>query len=155
MINKKTLPIFIVVLLVVAGASFYGGMLYGKSTTGPGGNFPNLTAEQRAAMGNGQFGANRAAGNGTGLASGDVLAKDDKSITLKLRDGGSKTILLSSSTETQKMATVSADEVTVGTAISVVGTTNSDGSISAKTIQIRPVGLTPPNATSTPLDNPK
>ncbi len=94
---NKTIIIFIIVLIVVGGGAFYGGMLYGKSQGGSraSAGFQNLTPAQRQ-----QFGANgnrqgRVGANGNNFTAGQVIAKDDKSVTVKLQDGGSKIIFLS------------------------------------------------------------
>ena len=138
---KKILPIIIVVFIIAGGGGFYGGMLYGQSknkSVGPGDfqNFRNLTPEQRQQMGvNGRFNNGQNAGNFT---SGEIISKDDKSITLKLPDGGSKIILFSDSTEISKFATGTSVDLVVGDNISVNGTGNQDGSITAQSIQLRP-----------------
>jgi hypothetical protein len=81
---------------------------------------------------------------GANFISGDVLAKDAQSITVKMRDGSSRIILYASSTEVSKFAAGTIDDVAVGKTIMVNGKTNTDGSITAQTIQIRPPMPTPP-----------
>ena len=73
-----------------------------------------------------------------GCIAGEVLSKDDKSVTLKLRDSGSKIIFFSDSTQITKSAGGSAKDLTVGQEISATGEANSDGSVNAQTIQIHP-----------------
>ena len=46
--------------------------------------------------------------------AGSVIAKDDKSLTIKLPDGGSKIIFYSVSTEIMKTATGTLEELKVG-----------------------------------------
>jgi hypothetical protein len=147
---KKLLPIFIVIVLVVAAGAFFAGMKYGQNKNSAGRNFANMTSEQRQQMiqqgGGGNFRAgNGNRGSGASFASGDILSKDDKSITLKLRDGGSKVVFYSDSTEIGKFASGSFNDLTTGEAITVTGTTNSDGSITAQSIQIRPEMPIPQN----------
>ena len=144
---KKMLPM-IVVALILVGGSFFAGMQYQKSMESSNadqpGNFPNLTPEQRQARLQ-QFGQNGETGfrggNGAvngGFTAGDILTIDDKGVTIKLRDGGSKLIFLSDKTQVMKTTDGSAQDLAVGQQISVQGTANSDGSISAQTVQIRP-----------------
>jgi len=123
---KKLIPIFIVILLVVAGGAFYGGMKYDQSKTAS-----NL-ATMRSRNG---MTSNRAGG---GFVTGEIISKDDKSVTVKLRDGGSKIVFLSSSTEVTKSVSGTLVDLEVGKNISVNGTANSDGSITAQSIQLRP-----------------
>ena len=142
--NKKI--IFVVVGIIILAGVFYGGMVYGKSQSltqhanGFGLNMQNRT---------GQFGMS-ARGNrmGGGFVGGEIISKDDKSITVKIMSNdpngtntttGSKIIFFDTSTTVSKTATGSLTDLAVGTQVSVQGTTNSDGSVTAKTIQIRPM----------------
>lgn len=152
-IMKKLLPIFIVAILVAGGGAFYGGMKYAESTRQNfarqnlgGQNLQNLSPEERqqrlqelsANAGTG-FRGGRARGQaGGGFTFGEIISKDDKSITIKFRDGGSKIVFLSDSTEITKSASGSINDLEVGKNISVNGTANSDGSITAQSIQSRP-----------------
>lgn len=137
---------WIVALVIVIGVAFYGGNLYGK----------NLSASSRkSGIGQGQFGngAGRQGGarqggmmGGGGLINGSVFSKDDKSITLTLPDGGSKIIFYSSTTTVGKMTQGAVADLATGEQVSVVGKTNDDGTVTAQSIQIRP--LMPADATS-------
>ncbi len=51
---------------------------------------------------------------GASFACGDVIAKDDKSITIKMRDGSSKTIFYSDTSEISKSIKGTADDLTRG-----------------------------------------
>lgn len=73
----------------------------------------------------------------SGFVNGEIIAKDDKSITLKLRDGGSKIVFFSDSTEITKTAKGLVDDLRTGQQIVVNGNQNPDGSVTAETIQLR------------------
>lgn len=145
---KKTLLMIAVVAVVIGGGAFYGGMKYAQGRN-PRGNFANLTPEQRQ-----QFAANVGAGfrggadqgrsgmNG-GFTVGEIISKDDKSITLKMPDGGSKIIFYSDTTEVSKFTEGSTGDLVVGKNVSVNGTANQDGSVTAQTIQLRSTVNTP------------
>jgi len=129
--NKTSkIIVAIIVLLVIAGGSFYGGMIYGKSQnirSFPNGNFQGMRG-------------NRTNSNGTNFISGNIIFKDSSSITLQLpNNNGSKIIFYSSTTQINKFASGTADDLTTGTTVSIIGTTNSDGSLTAQSIQIRPL----------------
>ena len=130
--NNFLIIIVIIVLLVVGGGSFYGGMLYGKSQSA------------RSAFTAGNFqGArtSRTGATGANLISGDIISADSGSITLKLpNNAGSKIIFYSESTQISKFTSGAANDLTAGATISVTGITNSDGSVTAQSIQIRPDG---------------
>lgn len=147
--KNKLIVIFIIAIIIIGGGSFYGGMKYGQSkSNGAPANFRNMTAAQRQQL----FGSSQAwvAGgraNSGGFVNGQIIAKDDKSITVKTPDGGSKIIFLAGSTQISKSVSGAVADLNNGQEVMVNGTTNSDGSITANNIQIRP----PLTASSTPL----
>ena len=136
--HKKNTTVYVVsaVLIIIA---FFGGMMYGKSSVstggngsfaaggGPGGNFGGRT----------RGGAN----GGAGITSGDILSMDNQSMTVQLRAGGSKIVFLSASTTVQKQTEGTRADLKVGTSVTAIGTPNSDGSITAQSVQIRPAGM--------------
>ncbi|MDP2708714.1 MAG: hypothetical protein Q8O93_01505 [bacterium] len=144
---QKTIIGFIIALLVVGAGSFYGGMLYGKGKGGA----QNSAFGQRQSFGaNGTGGAlrirNGSGGNlaaGGGFVNGDIIAKDDKSITVKLPDGGSKIVFLSDSVQVMKSVSGALADLAVGENVTVSGGANADGSITAQTIQLRTAASTP------------
>ncbi|OGZ34113.1 MAG: hypothetical protein A2174_00860 [Candidatus Portnoybacteria bacterium RBG_13_41_18] len=145
---KKIIPILIAIIIIGA-VSFFGGMKYQQGKV-PTGNFnasalESMTPEQRQAFiqqrqQNGDTNGQRVVtrGNGGNFNSGEIIAKDDKSITIKLTDGGSKIVFLSASTSINKTAQGVADDLTTGLSVTVSGTANDDGSLNAQSIQIRP-----------------
>lgn len=144
---KKNLPLIIVAFVIVAGASFYGGMKYnaGKSTNVSGqGNFANLAnllpqeRQQRFAQMGNNAGRTGTRASGGGFVNGEIISKDNQSITIKSSDGGSKIILFSNATQIIKTISGTTQDLQVGENITTNGTSNSDGSISAQSIQLRP-----------------
>lgn len=107
------------------------------------GGFANLTPAERQARLQ-QLGAAGAGGGqggtrgGGGFTSGEILSKDNKSITVKLPDGGSKIVFFSGATRVTKTADGSLSDLTVGKQVSTTGSANQDGSVTAQSIQIRP-----------------
>lgn len=145
---KKMLPAFVVLLILVGVGSFYGGMKYSDSKRAAG-FAPNMAGGANFRAGNMPGGAPRGpgmgAGNarGVGFATGEILSKDDSSITIKLRDGGSQIIFFSTSTQVMKSSAGSMEDLKVGENITVNGRANQDGSVTAQSIQLRPVTTTP------------
>lgn len=143
---KKILLVTIVTAVVFGGAGFYGGLKYGQSRTvfnRPAGNFGNLTAGQRQQIFQSGGGAGsgitglRGGQNGGGFVTGEIIAKDDEGITVKIRDGGSKIVLFSNSTKIEKTVDGTGNDLTVGQSVTVSGQTNQDGSLTAQSIQTR------------------
>ena len=128
----------IIILLIIGGGAFWTGMNYGKSQAKPATGFAgNFSAMRGSRTGAGASGA--------GFILGSIISSDSNSITLQLpSNGGSKIIFYSNATQISKTASGSATDLAVGTTISVTGTTNSDGSVTASSIQIRPAGQNRP-----------
>lgn len=134
-IKNNSLIITGVVAVVVATVAFFGGMQYQKSKTPANSFFAN-----GGQQGNGQ---GRRFGNGTGgrnggAVIGEILSADESSITVKLMDGSSKIVVVSSSTSINKAASASRSDLKKGERVAVFGTTNSDGSVTAQNIQLNP-----------------
>jgi len=154
--NKKSIIITVVVALVVGAGAFYGGTAYEKNSLNTQGLLRNansqLGSRQGGTQGGGQpgqpgqggrqqggmMGGAGRGGNGGGFAVGQIIAKDDTSITIKGPDGSSKSIFFSGSTQVGKIAQGSSNDLVVGQMITTNGQTNADGSIAAQSIQIRP-----------------
>ncbi len=131
--NKKYLvSILVIVMLAVGGGAFYGGMIYGK-----GQNIrPEFTAGNFQGVRGNRTGTTAADGS---IVSGDIISSDTNSVTLLLpNNAGSKIIFFSDTTQISKYDAGTASDLTAGNSVSVMGTPNSDGSVSAQTIQIRP-----------------
>lgn len=142
--DKKTIIVVCVTAILVGGGTFYSGMRYAQNKTSARssqGNFQdlrNLSPEERQARLQQMGGAQRGLRGNGDLSAGEIIAKDDTSVTIKLRDGGSKIVFISDTTEIAKSANGTKDDLLVGTAITAIGAQNQDGSISARSIQIRP-----------------
>ena len=143
-VNKNTLSVTILVLLAASAGMFFAGMSYQKSKAADNSGSQQQQFGTRTGP-RGQGNGNGGAGGGGGFASGEVLAKDDQSITIKLSDGGSRIVYFSGSTTVGKMDTGSASDLKTGDQVIANGTPNSDGSIAAQNIQIRPAGAPLPN----------
>ena len=126
-----------VVAVALLGGSFYGGMVYGKSSISPRGQFGN---GQLTGNPNGMGGMRT--GMGGGLTAGEIISKDATSVTIKMQDGSTKIALIATSTQVMKSSSGTFSDLIIGTNITITGTSNSDGSVTAQSVQIRPEGLT-------------
>lgn len=139
---KKNI-VWIVAVVAVGVTAFIAGMQLGPSIKGTtsGNQVANGFRNGQMPDGftppdgvTGQPGA--AIRNRGGMVIGKVVSSDDKSITVKLAQGGSQAVYVSGSTVYNELAEVSAADVSVGTTITVSGTTADDGSVTATSIMI-------------------
>lgn len=129
--NKMITIAVILTALVFGTAGFFGGRQYQK--------------KQRPSFMNGQFqmGGNRQNGNqarnGAAIGqptSGEIVSLEDKTLTIKAQDGSSKIIVFSDSTKVNKTSEGARDDLKIGEQIMVIGTTGSDGTVTAQTISL-------------------
>jgi hypothetical protein len=130
----KRTQVIITILVAVAsmGVGFFAGMKYQQGrrvanferigTNGPIGNFRGQSPQE----GNFQ------------PVSGEIIAKDESSLTVKLQDGSSKIVLVGSSTLINKAEVGTEADLKEGEKVLVIGQTNSDGSVTAQSIQLNP-----------------
>jgi uncharacterized protein YneF (UPF0154 family) len=136
---KKNLILILIALIIIGAGGFFGGMKYGESET-----LKNLTPEKMREIfqqrGGQLFTQNQGQRQRTGqnFVLGQVISKDEKSLTIKLADGSTKIVFLSQSTQITKATEGSIEDIEIGKEISVSGTQNEDGSLTARTIQISP-----------------
>ena len=131
----------VVALLIVGGGAFYGGMTYAKSQTpARGAGFAGGTFTR--GTGTGAAGARTGAAGGV-LTTGQIISQSSGSVTVKMADGSTKIVLVGSSTQIMKQASGSLSDLSVGTNVVVTGSANSDGSMTAQSVQIRPAGAAP------------
>ncbi len=141
--KNKNFVIGIIVVLVVGGGGFFGGMQYQKSKV------PSFAGRGSGNV-RGQFsqGDDHQPGQDDGFRGrfsgqgrpvyGEVIAKDDESITVKDQEGGSKIVFISDTTTVAKTDEGSLDDLAEGTQVVVFGSQNDDGSITAENIQLNP-----------------
>ncbi|MCX6797007.1 MAG: DUF5666 domain-containing protein [Candidatus Doudnabacteria bacterium] len=150
--NKKTVSMIVVIAIIVGAGSFFGGYKYSqakiKTKAGAQGQFGQNGIGARNGSGANQ--GNRRLGNGNNFVNGKIISADANSITVQIMENsptgqasttnsnGSKIVLISNSSQITKSAPGTAADLTVGENVLVTGTANSDGSLTAQNIQIRP-----------------
>lgn len=139
--KKNLVGIIVIVAAVVGGGAFYAGMAYAKKAVTAGVNAQALSEERQQ-----RFRGGRGSQGGQ-FTAGEIIEKDSQSITVKLRAGGSKIILLAPDTEVGKFVGGTAEDLIAGKTIMATGKANQDGSITAQSIQIRPMPPTTPAET--------
>ncbi|MCX7881554.1 MAG: hypothetical protein N2482_03560 [Patescibacteria group bacterium] len=124
------LNIFLVVVSLMVG--FFIGLNYQRARRGFGfDQGPQFNFQRGQRMFN----------QGTRPVSGEIIKKSEDSLTVKLRDGSTKIILLTESTNISKSTRGRIDDLKEKETVFVVGQQNSDGSITAENIQIGQFGF--------------
>lgn len=139
--NTKNVLLAVLGAILVGGLGFYGGTLYQKGKVDRLGSAGNVAGRPNGAMprGGGQnLPTMETRGMGFRPVVGEILSKDDKSITVKLVDGSSKIVLFSQTTSINKAEQVDATALVAGETVRVFGLTNPDGSVTAQDIQLNP-----------------
>ena len=126
--NKNVIIMAVAVIIVGAGG-FFGGMKYQQNKQPA--FFRQFGGEEGIRMGVGDS-------KGFLPVNGEIIAADEKSITVKLQDGSSKIVLLSDKTEINKTASTTKEDLKVGEKVAAFGTENSDGSVTAQSVQLNP-----------------
>lgn len=143
--NNKNIALVGLGFVAIAGLSFFGGLKYQQNK-----QYVSISPSSGT---NGQFAGrgqtnSRQTGNRMGFRpnSGEIISADANSITIKLQDGSSKIILLTSKTIINKATTATISELVAGERVTIIGQDNSDGSINAQNIQVNPIlkDITPP-----------
>jgi hypothetical protein len=137
--NNKSIVITAAVAIIFAAGGFYGGISYQKSKIPAVGSFrgANRTPGDGQGRPQGQ-GFNRGGGSNGDFVVGEITVKDDTSITVKTRDGGSKIVYFSDTTSIGKATEGTSGDLSVGQQVTIGGKANQDGSYAAQNIQIRP-----------------
>lgn len=132
--KNKIIYAFVGLTILVGSISFFAGTKYNQSKTSSLNGFGNVYPGQQNRMIQGGIRGGRI---GQNLIIGEIISKDDKSITIKLKDGGSKIVFLSDKTAISKIDSGIMTDLKIGEQITTNGSANSDGSLTAQSIQIR------------------
>lgn len=141
--NKQhMIAIALLVAVTTGGGGFFAGTKYQQNKraqfiTGAG----NAQGRAGAMPGGNQVGST---GGNRGMSrpvAGEIIKSDDTSITVKLADGSSKIILLSTVTQINKAEQGTTADLGLGTQVSVFGSENTSGAFTAQNIQIHPTGI--------------
>ena len=131
--NKSKKIYCIVGFVLVVVLAFYVGTLTNKNK---GNNFSQNRGGQAGIQQNGgSMQKGQGQRNFGGMVAGEILSMDDKSVTLKDRNGGSRIVLLSASTTVQKSIAGSFSDLKVGEQISVLGKADASGTVTAQSVQ--------------------
>ncbi len=146
--DKKNAITTIVLVVVFSGFGFFAGMKYQQKRS------PDFRAQfqngmMRRDMGGIPGNNNQRGRMGGGMTIGEIISVDEKSITVKMPDGSSKIVLLSNNTSINKSSLGIVADLKNGEKVSVFGTSNSDGSMTAQNIQLNPMERNQPSVAPT------
>ena len=140
MIKIKNQTLLTIILIVVVGSgSFFAGMKYQQSKQSSRPDFASLRG-LRDGM-NQQGGENLQPRAGQRMVRGEIIDKDEESITVKLPNESSKIVLVFENTIINKATEGSMADLEFGKEVAVFGQENSDGSVSATNIQLAPQSI--------------
>jgi len=129
--KNKSVLIVVISLLIGGGIGFFSGKYYQQSQKRSFiGEFTNQRLNQQGSLNN---------RGGFRPVGGEIISNDEKSITVKLQDESSKIILINSKTQINRAEVGEIKDLKVGEKVSVFGSENTDGSITANNIQLNPV----------------
>lgn len=131
-----------VVVMGVGAVAFFAGVKYQESQrfSGMMGQFGQLRDRAEGSRATGSrimFGTN--GNSGMRQTVGEIVNIDSESITVKMSDGSTRIVLLTKATTITEAAEVSQDQLVKGAKIAVFGSENSDGSVTAQTVQLNPL----------------
>lgn len=132
---KNNIVVTVLIAIIIGVAGFFGGMKYQESKQ------PVFSRQ----FGNGQQGTRTGMNrSGARQVMGEIISRDEKSITVKLPDDSSKIVLLSETTTVNTATKAAVADLKVGEKVAVFGPQNTDGSVTAQNIQLNPVGRPTP-----------
>lgn len=136
---NKSLVFSAVAVIIVGAGSFWGGMKYQQSKIQSSfGNFGGRMMINGSGIRNNDNMRQIQRNQNFRSVNGEIIANDERSITVKMDDGSSRIILLSENTSLLKSSSGSKDDLIMGEKVMVMGTENSDGSVTDQNIQINP-----------------
>lgn len=125
--KQNTLLIILVVAVSMASGGFFAGMKYQQSKSPSFRTFGGRSDRQ-----NGNI------TRGFRPTAGQIVTIDATSMTVKLADGSTKIVLLNDKTLINKATSGAKSDLIKDIQVAVFGTENSDGSVTAQSIQLNP-----------------
>ena len=151
--NKTLYSILAIILvLAIAGASFYGGMLYGKSQAQSavaaqraafvqGGGFQAQGGGLPAANGTpGAFVGRQRNGQGGNLVFGTIKQVGEGSLVLTDNNGKETQVKVTDTTLIEKNMSVKLADLSEGETVIVSGSAAADGTVTARSVQVAQPG---------------
>jgi hypothetical protein len=132
-INKQIITSSIITTIIASSIGYYLGTHRVSTQT-------NIRSGSMMGQGGAMRGGFARGGTSGGIINGDVVSFTDTILTVKSRDGGSRVILFTGTTKVSKSVEGTRADVKDGSKVLIIGSQNSDGSVTAETVQLRPDG---------------
>jgi Domain of unknown function (DUF5666) len=134
----------VVVLVAASGASFYGGMVYGEgraqAARTAAGRFGGFNGGSNNGLG-GQFGqGGQGAQAQRGGVFGQITEIGDGYLVVTDNSGKQTKIQVTDTTLIEKNASVKLSDLATGDSVIVSGSEGSDGTYTARSVQVAPAG---------------
>lgn len=138
MTRTATIALIIVVLAVACVGSFLGGMMYGKNQPDAASVTVAATTEGfgQGAMPRGGQATGQVAPARGGMLGGQIESIADGAMTITDSKGKQTQVKVTDTTLIQKQASVPLSNLQTGESVLVSGSQNSDGSITARSVQV-------------------
>ena len=136
----KTMVISALLVLLALGGGFFAGMTYQKGKAVVRNGFYAMTQGNQGGMMRGRFGQGQG-GQNFRPVRGEVLSLSQNTMTVKLPNGNSEIVVFGQSTQFVKSEAASVSDVKTGDTVMVVGTQNSDGSVTAQNVEVNPPAI--------------
>jgi hypothetical protein len=124
-----------IIWAIVVIVAFAGGWFIGQGTAS--GTAANRGAFALSSSTRAGFAGRGGAGAGGGFVAGTIMSIGSSSLTISLPNGNSEIVFYSGSTSVIKPTPASVSDLTPGTTVMIGGMSNSDGSLTAQSIQVR------------------
>ena len=124
----------VLIAALIGIAAFFGGIQYQKMQT------PTGSSRFGQGTGTGRTGAAGSRAATMRPVTGQIINEDDSSFTVKMTDGSSRIVILSGSTSYMTSSAAAKTDVKTGQKVMVIGTQNADGSVTAQSVQLNPIG---------------
>lgn len=152
--KNKNLLTTLAIAFVCLGTGFFAGTKYQPTKkTAFVNQFNQRGGRDQQGAGTSRSGAQTI---GTGRAQGmrpvvgEITSSDGKTLTVKMPDGSSKIVMISSTTQINKAQVALVADLKTGEKVSVFGNTNPDGSVTAQNIQLNPLMSNQATPSATP-----
>ncbi len=133
----------VVILIIVAGGSFYGGMVYGasqaQSSRSSGARFAGGPYGNGQGGGQGQGQGQRGFGQGGGVF-GQISEIGEGYMLVTANNGKQTKVQVTDTTLIEKNASVKLTDLAKGETVMVSGSQGADGTVTARSVQVAPAG---------------